>query len=296
VKYRFDWDAAGSHDYSDWTDFVLSGQSASISNYWGLPGTYVVKAQARDEYNATGVWSSGLTVIITGVNNPPNTPSIPVGPSTIEVGQSGTYSTSATDPDWDTVKYGWDWNGDDVIDEWTSFYSSGATCSISHSWSAFGVYTVKVMAEDLIGARSNFSSAKTVVINNPPNKPNITGPTSGKCGTPHQYSSNTTDPDGNQVYYWFNWGDGTSSGWIGPFNSGQPASISHVWNTGTYKIKVKAKDDPNGDGDLSEGLESEWSDPLPISIPKNKSINTSFLWFLENHPYLLPILRYLLGL
>jgi hypothetical protein len=66
---------------------------------------------------------------------------------------------------------------------------------------------------------------------------------------------------------------------------------------GSYSIKAKAKDDPNGDGDLSDGTESVWSDPLSVSMPKNKPyINTPFLSFLENHPHLFPLLRQLLGL
>ena len=41
-----------------------------------------------------------------------------------------------------------------------------------------------------------------------------------------------------------------------------------MWNKeGTYNIKVKAQDE--------KGVWSNWSDPLSISIPKNKSI-TSF--------------------
>ena len=73
--------------------------------------------------------------------------------------------------------------------------------------------------------------------------------------------------------------------------------MSHVWNIeGTYQIKVKAKDDPNGDGDLSDGTESVWSDPLPIRMPKNKAINSVFQQFFEQHPHMFPILRYMLGL
>jgi hypothetical protein len=38
------------------------------------------------------------------------------------------------------------------------------------------------------------------------------------------------------------WGDGTSSGWIGPYNPGETINISHVWTIeGTYQITGKAK-------------------------------------------------------
>ena len=59
------------------------------------------------------------------------------------------------------------------------------------------------------------------------------------------------------------WDDGTNSGWIGPFESCEIVNASHIWNTkGVYSIKVKAKD--------VNGAESDWSDPLAVSMPKNK--------------------------
>jgi len=61
------------------------------------------------------------------------------------------------------------------------------------------------------------------------------------------YISIPQDPDGDQVYYLINWGDGTSSEWIGPFDPGLEVSISHEWSEeGTYEIKIKAK---NQDGE-----------------------------------------------
>ena len=99
-----------------------------------------------------------------------------------------------------------------------------------------------------------------------PNKPATpSGKINGKAGTEYIYTSNTTDPDGDQVYYWFDWGDNTNSGWLGPFDSGETASAKHVWTVkGDYEIKVKAKD--------VYDAESEWSDSLPISMPKNKAV------------------------
>jgi len=57
------------------------------------------------------------------------------------------------------------------------------------------------------------------------------------------YIPTPQNPEGDQTYYIIDWGDGTSSGWIGPYEPGFTASISHVWTEeGTYQIKVKAKD------------------------------------------------------
>lgn len=124
----------------------------------------------------------------------------------------------------------------------------------------------------------------------PPAKPaKPSGPNSGSTGTEYTYTTSSTDPNGDKISYMFDWGDGTTSGWVGPYNSGQTASAKKTWDSqGNYEIKVVAKDD--------HGKFSVWSDPLNVNIPRNKAINSPFLRFLQNHPNLFPILRQLLGL
>lgn len=116
----------------------------------------------------------------------------------------------------------------------------------------------------------------TVITNNPPEKPATpTGPASGKPGIQYLYTTTTTDPDGDQVFYMWDWGDGNFSDWIGPFNSGATASATYSWaSQGQYSIKVKAKD--------SYGDESDWSDPLAVTMPLNlESMNSILLRYLE---------------
>ena len=122
--------------------------------------------------------------------------------------------------------------------------------------------------------------------NNPPDKPNLFGPTSGIPKTEYTYSSNTSDPDEDQIYYLFDWGDGTSSGWQGPFASGTLVEKTHSWaDKGIYTIRSKAKDDFGG--------ESDWSDPLILTITKNKAIYTPFFKFLWIHPNLIILFKIL---
>jgi PKD repeat protein len=114
----------------------------------------------------------------------------------------------------------------------------------------------------------------------PPSTPqNLSGPTSGYANITYTYTTNATDPNNDQMYYTWDWGDGNYSIWLGPYNSSQIASASHVWTEGNYSITVKAKD--------TYGLESDWSEPLTIRIsvnyqpiltnpsPANNSINMS---------------------
>ncbi len=261
--YKWDLDDDGSYD-----DYI--GRSLYYS--WSEPGTYVISLKVED---SVGRWDTDSTTvtIYPPENSPPNTPSKPVGVTSGLEGISYTYRTSTVDPDDDLIRYGWDWDGDGTIDEWTPYYHSGETISVTHSWSTPGTYHVKVKAEDINGAQSGFSSPLTVTItsNNPPMKPSISGPTKGRIGVSYTYTATTIDSDGDEVWYLFDWGDGTNSGWLGPYASGQTASASHIWSSlGSYSVKVKARDDPNGDGDFSDGAESIWSDPLLVSMSKSR--------------------------
>ena len=264
IKYGIDFHNDGTVD--SWSsDFHPSGVTVTFYLTLNNVGTYHICLKAKDIHGAESGWSTPKTVTISD-NDAPNTPSTPTGPTTGNIDTSYSYSTSTTDSDGDDVKYGWDWNGDGNVDEWSGFFSSGSSCSMSHSWSSFGSYQVKVKAQDEHGAESGWSSALTVIIsagNNAPNKPDTpSGQTNGKTGTSYTYSTSTEDLDGDQVWYKWDWGDEISD-WDGPYSSGDPVTTSHIWsNQGAYAVKVKAKD--------TSDAESVWSDPLSISMPKNK--------------------------
>ncbi len=115
------------------------------------------------------------------------------------------------------------------------------------------------------------------------------GSTSGKIKNPYEYHVTSTDVDNDQVYYLIDWGDETDSGWQGPCDSGETCILSHTWiSKGGYQIRVKCKD--------IYGLESEWSDPLVVSMPKSKFIHSLFIHLYENHLIKLPLLRILFKL
>jgi hypothetical protein len=113
---------------------------------------------------------------------------------------------------------------------------------------------------------TSIDPSTTYIYNDHPETPSKpSGATSGKKGQEYTYTSSTTDIDGDDIYYWFDWGDGSNSGWIGPFSSGAMASAKHTWTSdGDYDVKVKARDYPYE-------AESEWSDSLSISIPRSRS-------------------------
>jgi len=64
--------------------------------------------------------------------------------------------------------------------------------------------------------------------NFPPNKPTLDGPSSVKTGIAIRYTAVTTDPEGDNIQYYFDWGDGTNTGWLSEVASGTISHQSHT--------------------------------------------------------------------
>ncbi|KYK31375.1 MAG: hypothetical protein AYK22_02530 [Thermoplasmatales archaeon SG8-52-3] len=94
--------------------------------------------------------------------------------------------------------------------------------------------------------------------NQAPDKPIIGGPTNGTTGVSYDFTVESEDPDNDDIYYFIDWGDGTSGEWIGPYLSGEVVTVSHIWEEiGEFEIVAKSKDDNS---------ESDWSNPFIIEI------------------------------
>jgi len=97
-------------------------------------------------------------------------------------------------------------------------------------------------------------------INMPPDNPEQPdGPTQGSTMVEYTFTTSTTDPEDEDIYYMWDWGDGNFSEWLGPYTSGATIETEYSWaDDGIYQIRVKAKD--------VNDEESGYSDPLIIHI------------------------------
>jgi hypothetical protein len=103
--------------------------------------------------------------------------------------------------------------------------------------------------------------------NNPPDKPNINGPSSGKPGTEYTYNIIASDPDDDTLYVLWDWDDGSSNDWTGPYQSGTEIYNSHIWEIrGTYGVSVSVRDEYG----------ATTSDFLDIAIPRSQISNFIF--------------------
>jgi hypothetical protein len=189
------------------------------------------------------------------------------------------------DPSGDSLYIRWDWDDGNITD-WLGPYPSGSIVYASHAWDDAGVYDIRAQLKG-IGGESNWSEPHTIttIQNQPPSIPVITGPLKGKPGITYNYEFIATDSEGENIFYYVDWGDGTNTGWIGPFPSGQQQTVNHTWNKkGTYTIKVKARD--------SHEQESDWG-TLSVTMPYEPQF-PFIQWLLERFPNAFLILRFLL--
>jgi len=152
-----------------------------------------------------------------------------------------------------------------MIVSWLWDFDDGYASSLQnpvHFYVVDGTYNASLTVTDNGGLTNTIM--KTVIVYTPPNNPPATplrsyGISFGITTIPHYYTTRATDPDGNLLFYRWDWGDGTMSGWFGPHGSGLIVGARHVWASGgTYQVRVKVRD--------QYGAESEWSAPLNVRL------------------------------
>jgi len=180
-----------------------------------------------------------------------------------------------------------------------STYMNNTNCTITNFYYHDVLNITLVLEEDSIGnwfdsngfllksnsnnyTINNLSSLNSInlviskSVYSPPNKPIITGVLEGKANEEYEYNFVSFDLDGDDIYYYVDWGDDSNSGWFGPKNSGESIDITHIWGEeGYYEIRAKCKD--------IYGDESDWAS-LEISMPIQKIFNQIpklLIWLFE---------------
>ncbi|MDD2754514.1 MAG: PKD domain-containing protein [Methanothrix sp.] len=146
--------------------------------------------------------------------------------------------------------------------------SRDETCNITNNRSILDIDWAYQQTSSHVGIVLNWPLMCAIIYNNPPQRPNMfLGNASGIPGANYCYYASAVDPDGDQIKYTFDWGDGTTS-IIGPADSGTKISANHSWSkSATYQIRANATD--------SKGATSGWSESWTVFInapPNNPSM------------------------
>ena len=104
-----------------------------------------------------------------------------------------------------------------------------------------------------------------VVITEPPSIPVIDGPSAAVINEIVTFTAMSTEPDGEMVYYKWDWGDGEISHWYGPYEQGTTQEFTHQYTElGTYEIKALSRD-------INWRESEDWSDPISLVIGNNSA-------------------------
>ena len=111
------------------------------------------------------------------------------------------------------------------------------------------------------------------------------GPRNGTVYNTYTYNASTFDPDGDQLYYKWNFGWG-GSGWMGPYDSNETVEIEEQFNDECYGIYLIAKD--------THHARSGWGF-FKVNIPRDRrTYYNLFSRFFDMFPILQRIISYIL--
>jgi hypothetical protein len=172
------------------------------------------------------------------------------------------YLSAETNGGTSPYNYFWDLDEDKSFDD-----ATGQNIQVILNSKGAHLISVKV-----VDANNNQDIYNTVIdVKTKAEKP--FGPTDAREIIEYTFSANNNQPNWKEVYYLVDWGDGSMSNILGPYDSDETAVFTHSWNSeGSYKIKIKNLL-INSNGDIHE--ETGWSDPLVLTVSKSRSI-TSF--------------------
>ena len=221
-----EWD----YEYNTWDPGTLS-----------LNTDYFWKIISEDEHGSTN--EGPIWTFKTGENTPPYEPSNPSptdGATDVEL--EVTFSWSGGDPNpGDTVRYDFylgttsppDILKRDISE--TSYNVENLDSGTQYYW--------KIVAKDSHGAETEgpIWTFATIGSEFPPSKPSITGPKLVYTGKVNRYKLFSTDLDGDDLFYYIEWGDGTYEDWIGPYPEGQIITVEHVYSVRNKPLIIRAR-------------------------------------------------------
>ena len=164
---------------------------------------------------------------------------------------------NAVDPQGDQIRYLIDWDGDEVVDEYSptsGYVDSGTMIQSSQTFTTAGEHTVRFRVEDSNGALSLWSGTITFncVDTRAPATPTVTTPLGDQCtpGVAENVTVSSTHPGGKDLFYEFDFDrNGTADVQVplsGAVASGIPQTVSYTFENGEYAFYARAVDVDGG--------------------------------------------------
>jgi PKD repeat protein len=221
----------------------------TVTHVFTNPGSYTARVIVTDNHGLTDDDVAQVTVTGLPVNAPPiakaNGPY--TGTANVPIGFS---AAGSQDVDGTITSYAWTF-GDG---------GSGTGQSLTHTYSAAGLYTVVLTVMDDRGG-TDADTAQVTVSAGPSNTPPVaraSGPATGNAGTSIGFEgSASSDADGTITSYEWDFGDGGTA---------FAANVTHTFTTGgVFKVKLTVTDNQGATG--RDSLEITISGPTGNQRP-----------------------------
>ena len=136
----------------------------------------------------------------------------------------------------------------------------------------------------VVGFQSAF--ANNIMENNPPEAPSINGHPNGTPGQLLCFTFNSSEPDGDDVRFYIDWGDCTYNV-TDSVPSGTDKTVSHIWDVeDTYTITAYSEDETGS---------TSFPATFTVIIPRDKATKNALLWGLfERFQFLERLLYFIL--
>ena len=210
--------------------------------------------------------SGDVRLVTVGVDegNRPPVASLSHSPTDPSIGELVSFDGSdSSDPD-----------DGDFVDlyyfEWGDGGNSGwrTSSSASHSYNSAGTFTASLRVQDSDGLESNNPDTVTVSVtsvttNRAPTAVLTADPTTVDTGDDVTFNGgSSSDTDGSVSEYWFDFGDGTNTGWV------NTATVTHSYTSeGVYTATLIVRDD--------DGLQSENTGSAFLSVVHTNVVPTA---------------------
>ena len=141
------------------------------------------------------------------------------------------------------INFGWDGpDGLELPNTWYNYYGH------------FPTFDPYIWFDDI-----NFRKGLYIRLN--PTFDSFIGPECAKLPDTCEFKVRTDFDTEPPLEFFFDWGDGSNSGWLGYYRLGETCTASNSWREpGIYDVKVKVKN--------AMGAEGDWSEPLTVHITK----------------------------
>ncbi len=246
-------------------------------------------------YNPEGYSNTGyldqsdrpFTIISSTINKSPVVTGVG-GPTQLKVGEAGTWSIKAYDPDGTQLSYAVNWG--DVQPMATALLKEGSSSTsqeagFDHTYTSAGTYKIVFTVTDDKGAGTQASL--TVLVgsatsnNHWPQIGPMAVPAEIQVNEPTVFNFNASDQDNDNLSWGVSWGDGTgeqgacvspASASTSQSGSGTTYQTKHTWSgAGTYLVRATVSDCRGGTAETSfevrVGLASTNSSPKIIGFP-----------------------------